>query len=189
MMHSAPSADGTRRVSIMQGETRVTDDPSLVLTTILGSCIAACLYDPIVKVGGLNHFLLAEPGTDTDPKSMHRYGLYAMEVLINAMLELGASRHQLKARIYGGASMRDGFRDIGGDNAAFARRFLKDERIALVGEDVGGRGARRVDFRAALGLARARVVTDTHVPAAAPRVAPRPMPKPVPESTGDVEFF
>ena len=85
---------------------------------------------------------------------MQRYGVYAMEVLINAMLAMGASRHRLKARIFGGATMRSGFRDIGGTNIAFARAFLRDERIPLVGEDVGGTGARRVEFRAALGLAR-----------------------------------
>ena len=74
-----------------------------------------------------NHFLLAEPGAGgTDVASLQRYGVYAMEVLINAMLAMGATRTGLKARIYGGASMRDGFRDIGAANALFARRFLRD---------------------------------------------------------------
>lgn len=177
-------ADGLRRINICQGETRVSDEGDVVLTTVLGSCIAACLYDPIVKVGGINHFLLAEPGRDTDAASMQRYGVYAMEVLINAMLSRGATRTALKARIYGGASMRDGYRDIGGANAAFARRFLADERIALVGEDVGGFSARRVEFRPTLGLARCRTVSDR----APPVVAPKPVPVAAPP-TGDVEFF
>ncbi|MGQ7418762.1 chemotaxis protein CheD, partial [Streptococcus suis] len=64
------AADGLVRINVLQGETRVSDDPQAVLTTVLGSCIAACLYDPVVKVGGINHFLLAEPGSgDTDPQS------------------------------------------------------------------------------------------------------------------------
>lgn len=173
-----------RRVSVIQGETRVSDDPQVVMSTILGSCIAACLYDPDVKAGGLNHFLLAEPGQgDTDPRSMQRYGVYAMEVLINAILAKGASRHRLRARIYGGAAMHDGFRDIGAANAVFARQFLRDERIALVGEDVGGKSARRVEFRAALGLARCRIVTDTMTP------IPKPIRRPAPPPIGDVEFF
>ncbi|WP_294235925.1 chemotaxis protein CheD [uncultured Sphingomonas sp.] len=177
--------DGFRRINVIQGETRVSQEKDVVLTTVLGSCISACLYDPIAGVGGLNHFLLAEPGmTETDPKSMQRYGVYAMEVLINAMMALGAQRHSLKARLFGGAMMRDGFRDIGAANAQFARRFLADERIALVGEDVGGISARRVEFRPALGLARCRHVTDALPPP--PRIA---RPTPPPAATGDVEFF
>lgn len=186
-MSALPRAsDGLTRVTIMQGETRISDDPSVILTTVLGSCISACLYDPLVKVGGLNHFLLAEPGSgDTDIQSLQRYGVYAMEVLINAMMAMGATRSNLKARIYGGASLRDGFRDIGATNALFARRFLRDERIALVGEDVGGHGARRVEFRPTLGLARCRIA-DIRAPEP---VRIRAAPAPAPASLGDVEFF
>lgn len=176
--------DGLRRINIIQGEMRVSDQADVVLTTVLGSCIAACLFDPVVRIGGINHFLLAEPGSgDTDLASMRRYGVYSMEVLINAMLAHGASRSGLKARLYGGASMGGNFRDIGRDNAEFARRFLADERIALVGEDVGGFAARRVEFRPTLGLARCRTVSE--------RVAaPPPRPAAVTLApTGDVEFF
>lgn len=180
----AARADGLRRVNVIQGEMRVSDQADVVLTTVLGSCIAACLFDPVMRIGGINHFLLAEPGRDdTDPASMRRYGVYAMEVLINAMLARGALRTGLKARLYGGASMRDGFRDIGKDNAEFARRFLADEGIALVGEDVGGFAARRVEFRPTLGLARCRSVSERPAPA---RLKPVPLPVP---PTGDVEFF
>ena len=178
-------ADGLVRMTIMQGETRVSDDAGVIMTTVLGSCISACLYDPVAKVGGLNHFLLAEPGNgDTDVRSLQRYGVYAMEVLINAMMAMGASRSNLKARIYGGASLRDGFRDIGATNALFARRFLRDERIALVGEDVGGHGARRIEFRPTLGLARCRIAADR--PAERPRLVAPPIPA---AQLGDVEFF
>ena len=177
--------DNLRRITVMQGETRVSDQADVVLTTVLGSCIAACLYDPEVKVGGINHFLLAEPGRgDTDVDSMQRYGVYAMEVLINAMLAMGASRNQLRARIYGGASLRDGFRDIGAANAQFARRFLHEERIALIGEDVGGFDARRVEFRPTLGLARSRIAAER--PTEQVRMVKPAAP---PASLGDVEFF
>lgn len=185
MTAALPVAKAFRRIAVIQGESRVASDPAIVFTTILGSCIAACLYDPEARVGGINHFLLAEPnGADLDPRSMQRYGVYAMEMLINGMLAKGAARHRLRARLYGGASMHEGFRDIGGSNSRFARQFLRDEHIALVAEDVGGFAARRVEFRAGLGLARCRTVTDHHV-AAAP-VAPPPKP---PETLGDVEFF
>ena len=80
--------------------------------------------------------------------------------------------------------MREGFRDIGGANIAFPRTFLRNERIALVGEDVGGTQARRVEFRAAVGLARCRSVVD-----AAPPVIVVRKPPPPPAAVGDVEFF
>lgn len=184
-MSSISLRDGFRRLTVAQGETKVSDREDVVLTTVLGSCIAACFYDPVAKVGGLNHYLLAE-GNVSDPASMQRYGVYAMEVLINAMLSMGAVRSRMKARIFGGATMRSGFRDIGGDNIAFARRFLRDEKIPLVGEDVGGNGARRVEFRAALGLARCRVVTEGAPPPLL-RVAPAPVSAIA--HVGDVEFF
>ncbi|WP_425442583.1 chemotaxis protein CheD [Sphingomonas adhaesiva] len=183
-MNALTRQDGFRRLTVAQGETRVSRDPDVVLTTVLGSCVAACFYDPVAKIGGINHYLLAE-GQATDAASMQRYGVYAMEVLINEMLSMGAVRHRMKARIFGGATMHRGFKDIGGANIAFARRFLADERIPLVGEDVGGTGARRVEFRAALGLARCRVVNDAPPPAVI-----RPVPvAPPPAALGDVEFF
>ena len=182
-MSALERRDGFARVTVAQGESRVSLDQKVVLTTILGSCVAVCLYDPVANVGGLNHYLLAKGGDPADPGSMQRYGLYAMEVLINAMLAKGAARHRFKARIYGGATMRTGFKDIGGDNIRFAREFLRNERIPLVAEEVGGTGARRVEFRAALGLARSKVVGEHAAPAVKPTiVAP-------PASVGDVEFF
>lgn len=172
-----------RRITVIQGESRISNNPAVVLTTILGSCIATCLYDPIAKVGGMNHFLLAEPnGEALDQHSMQRYGVHAMEVLINAMLGKGARRERLRARLYGGATMHRSFRDIGGSNSRFAKQFLRNEGIMMVAEDVGGFAARRVEFRAGLGLARCRSICD------APAVT-KPLAAPPPASTGDVEFF
>lgn len=179
-MSALSNRDGMRRITIAQGETKVSGESDVILTTVLGSCVAACFYDPVAKVGGINHYLLAD-GNASDSASMERYGVYAMEVLINAMLAMGASRHRLKARIFGGAQMRTGFRDIGGSNVAFARSFLRGERIPLVGEDTGRTGARRVEFRPALGLARCKTVVDS-MPTPVVRQAPPP-------TLGDVEFF
>ncbi len=174
-----------RSVTVSQGETRVSGDPEIVLTTLLGSCIAACLYDPLARVGGINHYLLAH-GTVECSASMQRYGVHAMEMLINEMMAHGAMRKRMKARIFGGATMNSHYHDIGGSNIAFARTFLKAEGIPLVGEDVGGNTARRVQFRAALGLARCRKIHDIQ-PSRVAAQAPPPPAKPV--STGDVELF
>ena len=183
-MSAAVARDGFRRITVAQGEACVSDRPDVVLTTILGSCVACCFYDPHARIGGLNHYLLVA-GSDHNPGNLQRYGVHAMEVLINEMLSRGAMRRRLKARIFGGARMHSAFKDIGAANVAFARDFLRDENIPLVGEDVGGTGARRVEFRAGLGLARCRIVTGS-----APPPAPSaPMARPAPASEGDVEFF
>lgn len=171
-----------RRLTVAQGDSLASSDPSVLFTTVLGSCVAVCLHDGRAGVGGMNHFLLADPAPLANEEShlLNRYGLHSMELLINAMLKRGATRGGFKARIYGGATMREGLGDIGRCNIEFARRFLASERIPVVGEDVGGGSARRVEFRPAAGLARSKVVSSQP----AERLA-----KPVPASVGDVELF
>ena len=143
-------------VQITQGAAYVTADPREVLTTVLGSCIAACIRDPASGVGGMNHFLLAQGrGADRDAA---RYGVNAMELLINGILAKGGVRARLEAKLFGGANVIAGLSDVGSSNAAFAARFLADEGIALVGGDVGGVFPRRVQFWPASGRARQRAL-------------------------------
>nr|WP_308419324.1 chemotaxis protein CheD [Sphingomonas metalli] len=157
-----------------------------MFTTILGSCVAACLFDPDAQVGGINHFLLAEPqpGQRVDTATAHRYGVHAMELLINDMLRLGARRDRLRAHLYGGANILAGMRSIGSDNGAFATRFLAQEHIPLILSDLGGRSARRVDFRPALGRSRARLVVDAVVAA-----SPSPRPATPAVVSGELDLF
>ncbi|MGZ5927150.1 MAG: chemotaxis protein CheD, partial [Rhizomicrobium sp.] len=102
----------------MQGDTYVSDKPNEVLVTILGSCIAACIRDPHLGVGGMNHFLLPH-GSDVG-RDARCYGINAMELLINELLKSGARRERLQAKIFGGANVMAGLSDIGGRNAEFA---------------------------------------------------------------------
>jgi chemotaxis protein CheD len=171
-----------RRITVAQGDAIASSALDVTYTTVLGSCIAVCLHDRAAAVGGMNHFLLAdhEPLTGEDPQLLSRYGVHSMELLINEMLKRSARRSQLKARIYGGASMHDGLGNIGGRNIEFARAFLRSEGIAVLGEDVGGVSARRVEFLPAYGLARSKSVK-----AAVPIKAPPPVLK----IAGDVELF
>ena len=147
------------RITVLQGQARVSGRADDELTTILGSCVATCLFDPVAKIGGMNHFLLPEP-----PESHQRtevdvhYGVYLMEILINEMLRQGAGKAQMRAHLYGGANLRAGMAPIGTANAAFARAFLEREHIPLLREDLGGTNARRIDFRPATGQVRTRVV-------------------------------
>ncbi|MEK6638576.1 MAG: chemotaxis protein CheD [Pseudomonadota bacterium] len=150
-----------RRVTVIQGDFAVNGEDGLVLTTVLGSCVAVCLYDPYAMISGMNHFLLAEPlpGHDIDPSALERYGAFAMEQLINGMIKRGATRKSMRAHIYGGASMRGAMGDIGKSNAIFARNFLDCDQIMVVREDVGDAIARRIEMRA-----RSGQIKCSHVP-------------------------
>ncbi|WP_425100024.1 chemotaxis protein CheD [Tropicibacter sp. S64] len=139
-------------VNVIQGDYVISNDPSTILTTVLGSCIAVCLFDATAKVGGMNHFLLPE-GEGSDAGNV-RYGANAMELLINGLLKKSAERHRLEAKIFGGAKMMGNLRNIGASNAAFAHQFLKDEGIRCLAESTGGTSARRIRFWPTTGLVR-----------------------------------
>lgn len=178
-----PGGSPTVRINVMQGQAKVSAGPRVEFSTVLGSCVCSCLFDPDVELGGMNHFLLAEPpaGATTGDVDEH-YGVYLMEVLINEMLAHGAKKARMRAHLYGGANLNSGFARIGTRNAEFARSFLADERIPILREDLGGNSARRVDFRPARGQVRCRTVENTLAP------EPRPVARPK-KATGDVELF
>ncbi len=133
------------RLHIVQGEQAVSRDPELVMTTLLGSCVSACMRDPTAGVGGLNHFLL--PGEDPGGAGAAlRQGVHAMELLVNALLREGARRDRIEAKLFGGANLMSGLTDVGALNAAFAGSFLQREGIAHVGGCLGGDRARRIEF-------------------------------------------
>jgi chemotaxis protein CheD len=163
---------------VVQGEFRTSRNPDEFLSTVLGSCVAACLWDPEAGIGGMNHFLLAQSQPGSAAGDI-RYGVHAMEMLINALLRAGASRNRLQAKLFGGAKIATNLRDIGASNAAFARQFLRDEGIACVAESLGGTQARRVIFQPVTGKARQLLIPATQIeetlpPPPAPRAESRP---------------
>ena len=170
---------------MVQGEHYVTGDPEVTLTTILGSCVAVCLWDPERGVGGMNHFLLPE-GKAEGANEGRRYGAFAMELLINELLRLGARRERLQAKLFGGARMFSGLSDVGASNVAFAERFMRDEGIPVMGTSLGGFGARRIQFWPTTGRAQQKTVTDTHELTNLKEV---PKPAPVVVDDGLVELF
>ena len=142
-----------KRISIAPGEFHVSTE-NIVISTLLGSCVSACLYDPVMKVMGMNHFLLSNHRYS---KSMPvcateagRYGIHSMELLINALMKRGAKRKNLKAKAFGGGSMwkqkTDNFFCVGDINSRFTREFLSNENIPLVTEDLGGDTGRVIHF-------------------------------------------
>jgi len=114
-------------------------DRDIVIVTVLGSCVSACLWDPVKRIGGMNHFMLPGAGPATGAAGAGaRMGIYAMELLINRMLKLGAERGRLVAKVFGGASVLEGMDalNIGSQNSAFVLDFLRVEGIALAAQDL-----------------------------------------------------
>ena len=161
-----------KTTTVYQGEFKISSDPNECLTTILGSCVATCLYDEDAQVGGVNHFLL--PTGPSGEGSNLKYGLHSMELLINALLKSGARKNQIKAKVFGGSRMLDELSNIGGKNVEFAFEFLKDEKIPCVSESTLGNQARRIKFWATTGRVQQLLVARTELP----KVAPVPKPEP-----------
>lgn len=171
-------------IHIIQGDQALSDNRDDVMTTILGSCVATCLYDPIANVGGMNHFLL--PGENKNaPCSNESYGLNAMELLINGLLKMGAKRNRFEAKLFGGARMIEGLSDIGMQNAKFAIEFLAFEGIPCVSKSLGGLNARRIRFWPGTGRVQMKSLAEAAV--VAPIIAKKPAV--IAPNTSDLELF
>lgn len=134
---------------IGQGEFHVVSDPRACLGTILGSCVATVIWDPTARVGGLNHLLL--PSSKVKDPDEFGHDVNLMERLINGVLQAGADRSNLRAKMFGGAKMIDGLGAAGVINSEFVSRFLSDEAIPCDAQSVGGQFARRLRVWPALG--------------------------------------
>lgn len=124
-------------VKVLPGEYFVDSEEILIMTT-LGSCIAACLWDSKARVGGLNHFMLPDGGGSGEGGESGRYGIHAMEVLINEMMKRGATRATLEAKVFGGGQVIAGMDslNVGERNTRFVLDYLKAERIPVLSQDV-----------------------------------------------------
>lgn len=131
-------------IKIFSGGYYVTDQPGEVIITILGSCVAACVRDPIKKIGGMNHFLL--PSSDGHDGQSMRFGSYAMELLINELMKRGADRNRLEVKVFGGGRVVPGLSDVGDRNIQFVKQFLTDEGLKIVSHDLGGDYPRRIHY-------------------------------------------
>ena len=169
-----PGFEGVRRywdpvhrrfvAKILPGEFYVTDDGEELLATVLGSCVAACVRDPVAGVGGMNHFMLpvageAEPRPEA-PSAAARYGAYAMEALINEVLKHGGRRERLEVKVAGGGELVSA--RIGRANAEFVRRYLEHEGLEVAAADLGGPWPRKVLYLPATGKMRVRKLRRLH---------------------------
>jgi len=145
-----PEFDRGVVTTVHQGDCLVSSEADVTFSTVLGSCISACVRDVKAKVGGMNHFLLAEQSGSSRDRygASARYGAYAMEQVINSVLTRGSgSKSNLEIKVFGGGLINSALVDIGGKNIEFVRQFLSDEGYKAAGEDLGGTFARRVLFK------------------------------------------
>ncbi len=153
----SPKAPALRQVSLQAGGVHVTAEPACV-RTVLGSCVAVCLHDPVARVGGMNHFVLPDGVDDVTPA---RFGNHAMEALLEGLARLGAREGRLEAKIFGGANLVTslaGERSVADRNVAFVERWLEERGIAVVAKKIGGERALVVAYDPTTGRARVRVV-------------------------------
>lgn len=148
-------------VKILPAEYFVTNEP-LGLMTVLGSCVAACLRDPILGLGGINHFML--PDGDSSDGAPARYGLHAMELLINELIKAGARRERLEAKVFGGGNVLKSFTSmpIGTRNGQFVSEFLRNEGVNVVAKDLGGIHPRKICYFPTTGKAMVKLLPHAH---------------------------
>jgi chemotaxis protein CheD len=142
-------------VKIGPGELQVTGRPTEVIATVLGSCVSACIRDPLIGFGGMNHFMLphSDDGRWSGASAAMRFGNFAMERLINEILKHGGQRRRLEAKLFGGAAIASDPFGIGHRNADFAERYFGIEGIAVLAQDLRGCHARRLIYSPACGRA------------------------------------
>ena len=178
-------------VKVLPGEYFVYHEDILIMTT-LGSCIAACLWDRQAKVGGMNHFMLPEGAGKDSASSGGRYGSFAMELLINELIKLGATRSSMEAKVFGGGQVISGMNsmNVGERNTTFVLDYLKTERIQVVSKDVLDIYPRKVCFLPASGKAMVKRLASANNEAllAQERVAAQKA-APAASSGGSVDLF
>ncbi len=153
---------------ILPGEYYVTTSNE-VITTVLGSCISACICDRLMGVGGMNHFMLPLSagghwaGGSVDPTSMAtRYGNFAMEHMINEIFKQGGQKRNLEVKIFGGGQILQSMTDIGLDNIEFIHDYLKTEGLKIASENVGDIFPRKIVYYPMSGRVRLKKLKDLH---------------------------
>jgi chemotaxis protein CheD len=153
---------GATAIWIFQGDFYVSSRPELYLTTVLGSCIAVCMRDPVTQCGGMNHFLLPDAVNRQDqfPSLALRYGSYSIERLINAILSRGGRRDRLEVKVFGGGNVIGGTSDIGGRNVEFVEHYFAKERLSIAAADLRGILPRKLRYFPTTGRAQVSLLRD-----------------------------
>lgn len=188
-----PEFDRGVVTTVHQGDCHISAAADVTFSTVLGSCIAACVRDRVAGVGGMNHFLLAEQSGSAKDRygASARYGAFAMEQLINKVLSQGSGKKaNLELKVFGGGKINSMLDDVGAKNIEFVRQFLKDEGYVAASEDLGGTYARRVLFKPSSGRAFVkRLDSDVGANVAREELAIARRRVVVPGPAADIELF
>jgi chemotaxis protein CheD len=145
--HYFDTVENKTIVKVFAGDWYVTKQPDEMIATILGSCVSACIRDPLLKIGGMNHFMLpGDNNHESNPADSARYGVFAMEMLINGLLKEGANKDRFEIKVFGGGNVINNSARIGSKNAAFIRTFLEKEGFKILVEDMEGDWPRRLNY-------------------------------------------
>lgn len=196
-VHLAPNVYYDRHferqaVKILPGEYYVTSGDKLIVT-VLGSCVAVCLRDKVTGVGGMNHFLLPSDGSGETGllTESARYGVYAMELLINHLLKMGTARTRFEAKVFGGGNVLRGLtvNNVGQRNAEFVLDYLHTEQIPVVAQDLLGEFPRKVYFFPDTGQVLVKRIRTLHNSTISDRESEYRMRVKFTPKSGDVELF
>jgi chemotaxis protein CheD len=182
----------TEAVKILPGEYYVTAR-DMMIVTVLGSCVCACIRDKVSGIGGMNHFMLPNSGLDQNNPlgESARYGTYAMEILINELLKMGAKRNNFEAKVFGGGAVLRGFSvgNVGDRNAEFVLRYLQTENIYVAAQDLLDIYPRKVYFFPQSGLVRVKKLKTVHNDTVINRESEYKARLQYSKAAGDVELF
>jgi len=140
-------------MKVFPGEFYLTKETNEVLVTVLGSCVSACVRDPVIGVGGMNHFMLPHHRSGAWGKDLQstRFGNFAMEKLINELIKAGCARERMEIKVFGGGNVTDSSNAVGSENAEFIMAYLQAEGLRCAASDLGGTLPRRIHYYPATG--------------------------------------
>lgn len=164
MQKSVDPAEGIMTIKILPGEFYVTQEDERI-ETVLGSCISACVRDPIAGVGGMNHFMLPVDKNSTGRSELtgaNRYGNYAMENLVNSVLQKGGKRERLEFKLFGGGRIMSSMTNVGWYNIGFAFDYIYTEGFKIVSQDIGDIYPRKILYYPLSGRVRVRRLNAMH---------------------------
>ena len=178
-------------VKVLPGGQHVSCDPDELIATVLGSCVAACIYDPVLQVGGMNHFMLPhdDEGLWSGASLALRYGNHAMDALINELLSAGADKRRIEVKFFGGGNVMNGMRGVGDDNAKFAREYARAEGLNVVSVDLGGTRGRRIMFDPTTGKAWRRLIQNNAIDSVAKEETLMYKAPPLRKPSDNIELF
>lgn len=149
------------RISVTQGTYQVTQEPDVVFTAFLGSCVSACVHDPVLQLGGMNHFLLPVKDACSGAMDSKIFGSYLMELLLNDLYRMGAKRKTIEIKLFGGAHILSAGTDPGSENVDFITKFMENEGLNVVSSSLRGNQGRQIEFIPFTGKVRQKFVQRT----------------------------